>query len=146
MLDRPELIVDEQFMMGMFSFLKEKIPRFKKYNEYLYKPKKLVFISWAGLKVVLFKLLRAELFNPTDKDNQATTPIIQKLGKLISATFNDKFNDTTKVACEHLSELEGRLLFGECPTEGKDALVGMRAMNDVAESFILSFTEQLIST
>jgi len=50
------------------------------------------------------------------------------------------------VTCEHLSELEGRLSFGECTTEAKDALVGMRATNDVAESSILSFTEQLIST
>ena len=40
MLDKPELIVDEQFMMGMFSFLEEKIPKFKKYIEYLYKLKK----------------------------------------------------------------------------------------------------------
>ena len=129
-------------MTGMFSVLKEKVPKFKKYNEYLYKR----IILRAGSKVVLFKLLWAELFNPTDKDNQATTPIIKKLGKITSVTFIDEFNDTTKVTCEHLSELEGRLLFGYCTTEGKDALVGMREINDVAESSILSFTEQLIST
>jgi len=81
MLDKPELIVDEQFMMGMFSFLEEKIPKFKKYNEYLYEPKKSVFISRDGSKVVSFKLSWAELFNPTDEDNQATTPIMEKVGK-----------------------------------------------------------------
>jgi len=81
--------VDEQFMTGMFSFLEEKIPKFKKYNGYLYEHKKSVFISRAGSKVVSFKLLRVELFNPTDEDNQATTPIIEKLGKITSATFID---------------------------------------------------------
>ena len=106
MLDKPELIVDEQFMTGMFSFLEEKIPKFKNYNEYLYKRKKLAFFSRAGLKVVLFKLLwAAELFNTMNKDNRATTPIMEKLGKITPATFIDKFNNTTKVTCEHLSEL-----------------------------------------
>ena len=43
------------------------------------------------------------------------------------------------MTCEHLSELEGRLSFCECTTEAKDALVGMRATNDVAESSIFVF-------
>ena len=145
MEDKPELIVDEQFMMGMFSFIEEKIPPFKKYNEYLYVTKKSVFISRAGSKVVSFQLLRAELFNPTDEDNKATTPFMQKLGKITAKTFIDEFKDRKKVTWEHLTELKGKRSFGECSTEEKDALVGKRATNDVTESSFLSFTEQLIS-
>ena len=91
----------------------------------------------------LFQLLQAELFNPTDEDNKATTPFMQKLGKITAETFIDEFQDRKKVTWEHLTELKGKRSFGECSTEEKDALVGKRATNDVAESSFLSFTEQL---
>ena len=52
---------------------------------------------------------------------------MKKLGEITADTFIKEFQDTTKVTHMHLSELEGPLLFNECTTEHKDALIGMRA-------------------
>ena len=77
--------------------------------------------------MISLKLLRVKLFNPTDNNNRAGTTYMKKLGEITADTFIKEFQDTTKVTHMHLSELEGPLLFNECTTEHKDALIGMRA-------------------
>ena len=61
--DKPELICNEEFMMGMSQYLEEDIEEFKKYNEYLYRQKKSMFISCTGSKVVSYKLLGEKLYS-----------------------------------------------------------------------------------
>ena len=42
-LEKPELIIDEKFMMGMFDTLGKDIPEYNDYKKYLYKERKLLF-------------------------------------------------------------------------------------------------------
>lgn len=78
--DDPLLIIDERFMMSMFDELKKDIVEYKEYKEYLYQKRKTTFATRSGGKFVSFQLLRKELFNPTNKENMATTDWMPVLG------------------------------------------------------------------
>ena len=81
-LNKPELIIDEKFMMGMFDTLEKDIPEFKDYNEYLYKERKSSFTMRTGAKFVSYQLVRKELFHPSNIDNKNTTKLMPSLGKI----------------------------------------------------------------
>ena len=65
--ERPSLILDEDYMMGMFDTLGNNIPEYKEYQEYLFQTKQSSFaMRAAGARFVSYKLIRKEAFNPDD--------------------------------------------------------------------------------
>ena len=143
--DKPELIIDEKFMMGMFDTLEKDIPEFKDYKEYLYKERKSSFATRTGAKFVSYQLVRKELFHPSDIDNKETTKLMPILGKITADCMIEEFLHEQKVTCWYLSKIDGRLSFRVSKDEEKTALVGKRATNNSAESSFSSFTQQLVT-
>merc|ERR1712032_258621 len=143
--EKPTLILDEDYMMGMFDTLGNDIPEYKEYQEYLYQEKKSSFATRAaGARFVSYKLIREEAFNPADEDNRSTTEHMANYGKIAAQAMINEFESKKKVTRWHLTvHPEGRLSFNHCSVEEKKALVGKRATNDSAESAFSSFTDQL---
>ena len=73
LVNDPNNILDEDFMMGMFSEYIAELPPFKKYWEHLFEKKQMIVVaSDSGAKVLAYADLRKELFHPSDSTNAAT--------------------------------------------------------------------------
>ena len=107
--DKPELIIDEKFMMGMFETLGKDIPEYNDYKKYLYKERKSSFATRTGAKFVSYQLVRKELFDPSNDDNKETTKLMADLGKITADCMIKEFLNETKVIRWYLSKFDGRL-------------------------------------
>ena len=94
-------------MMSLFDKIIDHIPEYKEFNKHIYKVKKLLFITRIGSKVVLYRLLRDKLFNPQDKDNQATNDFMPKLGRITATAIIEDFQHKLKVTRHYLPEIGG---------------------------------------
>ena len=61
-------------------------------------------------KVLLYGLLRAELFYPTRADIRQTVDVACQLGEIAAERFVTEFRDKGKAACKYLTSLDG----GKC--------------------------------
>ena len=143
LIEDPTKIIDEGFMMGLFDDITDNIPDYQKFKKYMYEDKKSLFIARVGNKVVPFRLLKDELFNPQDNDNQATNDLMPELGKITAKAIIDDFEHKLKVTRHYVSAIGGRLSWDVVTAKEKHALVKKRATNDSAESAFSSFTEML---
>ena len=93
----PTKIIDEGFMMGLFDEITNNIPDYQKFNKYMYEDKKSSFIARIGNKVVPFRLLKDELFDPQHKDNQATNDLMPESVKITAKAIIEDFHHQQKV-------------------------------------------------
>ena len=74
------LIHDESFMMHIFDQLRQELPEFDEYLDYMFETKSLDNVqSNAEQKQVINKRLIKELFTPSDRDNQDSNKMLKQL-------------------------------------------------------------------
>ena len=69
--------------------------------------KKSSFITRIGNKFIPYQLLRDELFNPQDKDNQVINDYMPDLGKITAVAIIEDFQHPKKVTHFYLSVKRG---------------------------------------
>jgi hypothetical protein len=136
------LMLDEDFMMGIFKAFEEKLPPFKNYLSYMYDEKKM---AMAGCSITehQYARLRAELFHPTDEDNKDSTEVSIELGALAATTILTELRDPKKATSRHLTSTDGKLSWGNTSIEEHTASMRKMAVNDPAESMFGGLTREV---
>ncbi|KAL7537517.1 hypothetical protein ACHAXR_007880 [Thalassiosira sp. AJA248-18] len=142
-MDQPELVHDEAFMMGMMSPWAELIPDFKLYLEHQFEGAKQRKVAESDSWAVPLKEVRRELFHPRDQDNKDSTEMLEILAKIACQAWIDELLDPKEAAFQYLSESKSEYSYEYCPEEMKEALLGAMAVNDLAESSFAGVTAQV---
>ena len=109
--ETPELFLDEDFMMNIFSDLKNKVDPFADYLNYMFTEKSSHPIGGSRTqddKVLPYDILIAELFYPVRNENRQTHNLSIRLGELIADTMLIELRDKSKNTWEYLSSCDGR--------------------------------------
>ncbi|KAL7523561.1 hypothetical protein ACHAXR_000896, partial [Thalassiosira sp. AJA248-18] len=143
-VEDPALIHDESFMMGVMSEWSDELPEFQEFLTHKFENEKnSYFASDSQTKAVPLKELRKELFHPTCQDNKDSTPMLEKLASVAAQAWINELLDPTKGTYQFLSESEGEYSYEHSSEELKAALLGMVAVNDLAESSFAGVTAQV---
>ena len=81
------LIMKEEFMMNIFSALQDEIESYDEHIKCLCYAKAQHKVVHNGTKLLQFKLLRDELFNPTDTSNIESDFLADDLGIVLAETI-----------------------------------------------------------
>ena len=88
------MVLDENYMMSMFSKYVDTLPPFKEYWEHLFEKKKMIVVSSeSGARVLQFAELRNELFSPKDPTNAATNECLVQLAKEAAQGILDELHN-----------------------------------------------------
>jgi hypothetical protein len=143
-VDDPNKVLNEAFMMNMFGKYVNAIPPFKEYWEHLYEKKQMrVIAAESGATVMQFAELWKELFHPSDTTNAATNKCLVELAKVAAQGILDKLHDEKKATWKYLSISGSPVSFQGCPKEVKEGLYGRDATNDRSKSALEGTTYQL---
>ena len=143
-VEEPELIHDESFMMGLMDKWADELPEFRTYLTDIFEnEKQKLFDDESGTKVAPLRELRRELFHPTDRDNKECTPYLEEYVVIAAKRWITELTDPTKGTWLLLSESEGKLSWDHSSEDLKKALEGMVAVNDLAESSFAGVTAQV---
>ena len=144
LVNDPNNILDEDFMMGMFSEYIAELPPFKKYWEHLFEKKQMIVVaSDSGAKVLAYADLRKELFHPCDSTNAATDNRLVELAGVAAQAILDELHDQKKATYKYLSISGSEYSVVGCSTEVQKALCGLEATNDMSESALGGATHQI---
>lgn len=166
-------LLDDEFMLKIFSPLYEELPEFESYMTYYLEEKEcntmastakegkfittvtvnccccyfqllLTLFSFTADRVLGIDLACAELFFPQRDVNRQTTDLCKDLATGIAAIIITELEDTSKVLYKSLDALNGEQSWTVVPEKEKEASLGMRANNDPSEGVHATFTDQLI--
>ena len=88
-------------------------------------------------------MLIEELFSPKDDDNKDSTEILLIVAKLAMEAMVVELEDKTKATYKYLSVSGSPFSFDHCPEDVKEAMMGLMAVNDMAESSFAGVTAQV---
>jgi len=143
-VDDPTKILDQGFMMSMFSKYLNTLPPFRKYWDHLFEKKQMVVVaSESGAKVLQFAELRKELFHPSDPTNAATDRRLVQLARVAAQGILDNLHDQKKATWKYLSISGLHFSYQGCPPNVRNELLGRDATNDRSESALGGTTHQL---
>jgi hypothetical protein len=93
-IDEPELILDEDFMMGIFNCISESVDPFQAYLSYMFEEKLSPNVSGSTDledKVLPFDEIRKAVFYPDQVDIIQTNPLCPEFGVDAAASFLIQF-------------------------------------------------------
>ena len=97
-VNTPELIHDQYFMMGLITVWEEGLPEFKEYrHDVIEKNRTGYFNDTAKKKAFPLKEFLKELFTQVDRDNKDTTPILENLAVVAAERWIEELLDPTKI-------------------------------------------------
>ena len=140
-----ELMLDEDFIMGIFSPLYKELPEFNGYLEYFFEEKESNVIGSCSQedRVLAIDLAKCEVFYPTRIENQQTHDLCVSLAREVATCLLLEVADPKKATSDYLLNGGGRFSWAVSSEEEKKASLGMRATNDPSESQFATFTEAL---
>jgi hypothetical protein len=140
-----ELMLDEDFMMNIFSPLYAELPELKEYLTYYFEEKESNVIGSCSQvnRVLAIDLAKCEVFYPTRIENQQTNDLCVNLAREVATCLLLEVADPKKATSDYLSKCNGRFSWDKSSTEEKNSTIGMRATNDPSESQFATFTEAL---
>ena len=143
-VNTPEIIHDQDFMIGMLKVWEEELPEFKDYrHDVIEKNRTGYFSDTAKKREFTLEELLKELFTPVGQDNKDTTPILENLAVVAADRWIEELLDPTKVMYMLMSESGGAYSWDVASDELKKSLFGLMAVNDLAESAFGGLTDQL---
>ena len=141
-----ELLLDEDFMMNIFSDIGDCVDPFADYITHLFEEKQSNGVSGSRRKedkVLPFDLLRAELFYPTRAENRQTHDMCCRLAVEIATTILMELRDLEKATHKYLTSAEGMYSSGKITEADRRACMNMMAHNSISESNHASSTAGL---
>ena len=138
-------LLNEDFMMGMFDHLRNKLPPFDDYLTYMFEEKRSPRVVDSKLveKVLPWEMLRSELFYPTRLDIVESTSYSAELASEAATIFRKEFRDETKATAKYLSSIRGSRSLKKISEEERKAGQGIDASNSIAESLHAAATGNL---
>ena len=140
-----ELMLDEDFIMNIFSPLYDELPELKEHLTYYFEEKESnVTGSFSqGDRVLAIDLAKCEVFYPTRIENQQTHSLCVNLARKAETCLLLEVADPKKATSDYLSDCNSRFSWNKSSTEEKNARIGMRATTDSSESQLATFTKAL---
>ena len=140
------LMMNEDYMMDMFSSIAIKVDPFAEYLEFMFTEKQSKPVTGCKSndgKILPYDELRAELFYPSRIDIRQTDGLVSRLGEEAATTFLIEFCDTSKATSAYLSSIGGK--FSKSKLSDQDRMAGMNkdASNSISESNHASSTHSL---
>jgi hypothetical protein len=137
------LMLDEEFIMNIFSFLYDELPPLKQYLDYHLEEKEGNVI---GLRkeddcVLAIDEAMAELFLPQRMENHQTTEFCWELSVGVATTLLTELIDPKKATHNYIHD--GVLAFNNISQTEKDSSMGKRANNNPLEGHFATFTDVL---
>jgi hypothetical protein len=138
-------MLDEDFIMNIFSPLYDELPELKEYLTYYFEEKEsnVTGSFRQGDCVLAIDLAKCEVFYPTRIENQQTNDLCVNLAREVATCLLLEVADPKKAISDYLSNCNRRFSWDKSSTEEKDASIGMRATNDPSESQFATFAEAL---
>ena len=141
---KPELILDEKFMMDIFKTYRNELPPFKTYWEEIFTKKRMAVVARkSGAKVVQFAQIKKDLFKPTRKtDKQARKRMIE-LASVATDAIVKEIDDESKATYKYTKASKSKFSWAHCPAKTKQDFLSCKATNDEAESTLGGATYQV---
>ena len=138
-----EKMLDEDFIMSIFSPLYSKVPELEQYLEWYFEEKASypVGIQKNEERVLAIDEARAELFYPTQACNRQTHECCVRLAEKVGSRACLEFMDTRKSLSMHLSAADGKFSVKNTSEDVRLASIGIRANNDPSEGNFGVFSE-----
>ena len=138
----PELIHDETYMMGMMDEFRHQLPDFDAYVTEQFEQRQTCLFN-SSTKVQKLKELCRELFRPSDQDNKESTALLEDLAVVAAEAWIGELMDPTKGTWQFMSNSEGQYSYEHSSDASKEAMLGVVAVNDLAESSFAGVTAQV---
>ncbi len=121
---KPDLILNEAFMTGIFVEYEKELPEFKDYLDTTYQKKQIALVARkSGSKVVHFARLRGMLFRPSRITIRRTRLRVLELGKTAADAILTELHDEKKATHKYLSCSNSEYCWKNCSDERKKALL-----------------------
>ena len=139
------LIINYDFMMGIFGELQTELPEFNTYMTWYFEEKE---SNPIGSTSKAHRVLSVDkgtemLFYPTDKQNMQTSELCSTLASGLASCLILELEDPRKANSDYLSVKGGKYSWAEVSDADKEACMGMKAVNDPSEAVFATFTEAL---
>jgi hypothetical protein len=140
------LLLEENFIMTIFSPLYEEIPPLKEYLDYHFEEKEgnVIGSHKEDEHVLAIDEAMAELFFPQKMENRQTTEFCKELSVGVATTLLTELTDPKKSTHNYIND--GLLAFNNLSLAEKEASLGMRANNDPSEGNFANFTDVLCNS
>ena len=140
------LLLDDIFIMNIFSPLYEEIPPLKEYLNYHFEEKEgnVIGSCKEHERVLAIDEAMAELFFPQKMENRQTTEFCKELAVGVATTLLTELTDPKKSTSNYIND--GLLAFNNLTDAEKKASLGMRANNDPSEGIFATFTDVLCNS
>ena len=145
-IKKPELFLDDDFMMNIFKPIADKIPPFQDYLEHMFENKTSNPIGcWEEAdKVIPYDEVRAAVFFPTRVDIRQTHDLCLELAVRWAASMRREFRDERKNTHKYLSASNGVASLAMISEEMRTDGFGIDASNSVCESLHAASTDMLV--
>jgi hypothetical protein len=139
------LILDYNFMVGIFADLQKEMLEFNTYMTWFFKEKECNTIgSSRKSQCVLSVDKGAEmLFYPTEKQNMQTNELCAMLAARLATCLILELENPRKANSNYLSAKGVKYSWAQESDEEKKACMGMKAVNDLSEAVFATFTKAL---
>ena len=127
------LILDRQFMMGIFDELRSELLPFDDFLKYKFEQQATRLLGGLQTKAVPFAMLCDELFAPTREENIDSNAISIELGGIVGQALLKELHDPTKATFKYLSSLGSSHSLMHRKPGVHEALLGVMAVNDPSE-------------
>jgi hypothetical protein len=140
------LLLEQDFIMNIFSPLYEEIPPLKQYLNYHFKEKEgnVIGSNKEHDHVLAIDKVMAKLFYPQKMENCQTTEFCHELAIGVSTTLLTELTDPKKSTHNYIND--GMLAFNNLSLVEKEASLGMRANNNPSEGSFATFTDVLCNS
>ncbi len=137
------LLLEENFIMNIFSPLYKEIPPLKQYLDYHFEEKEgnVIGSNKEHDCVLAIDKAMADLFFPQKMENHQTTEFCHKLVVGVATILLTELIDPTKSTHNYIND--GLLAFNNLSVAEKEASLGMRANNDPSKGNFATFTGML---
>eukprot|EP00956_Cyclotella_meneghiniana_P019144 scaffold32561_cov32-Cyclotella_meneghiniana.AAC.5 len=136
-IEDPSKFLDEDFMMGLFSEISDKVDPFKAYLEYMFEKKLgnvVVNSKDDEDKVLPYDEILAAVFYPNRKDIIQTDELCRELAVTAATAFLVEFRDESKATSNYLSSIGGKSSLAVLTESQRKSGIGKESSNSTSES------------
>jgi hypothetical protein len=139
------LILDYDFMMGIFGELKHELPEFNTYMTWYFMENECNSIGSSSIaqRVLSVDKRRKMLFYPTERQNMQTNELCSILAAGLALYLILELEDPRKANSDYLSVKGGKYSWAQVSDAEKNACMGIKVVNDPSEVVFATFTEAL---
>ncbi len=130
--------------MHLFDDFSAELPPFKEFLKYKFHDQMTYFTTASKNKSVQpCRTLIKELFSPTNRTNKSSTIFLEKVAASAVKAYLCELEDPKKATRKYISAFGSEFSYDHCSNEGKNAMMGKMAVNDLAKSSFAGVTDQL---